>query len=34
MEKYIEEDKEELVEQSLNLGRRLWEDIEQGQSVE
>ena len=31
LEKYIEEDKEELVEQSLTLSRQLWEDLKQGQ---
>ena len=31
LEKYIEEDKEELVEQSLTLLRQLWEDMKQGQ---
>ena len=31
LEKYIEEDKEELVEQSLTLSRQLWEDLKEGQ---
>lgn len=30
IEKYIAEDKEELVEQSMTLSRQLWEDIQEG----
>ena len=30
LEKYIQEDKEELVEQSLTLLRQLWDDMKQG----
>jgi hypothetical protein len=32
IEKYIVEDKEELVEQSMMLSRQLWEDIRLGQT--
>lgn len=33
LEKYIEEDKDELVEQSLTFSRQLWDSLQQGQDT-
>ena len=30
LEKYIQQDKEDLVEQSLTLSKQMWEDLKQG----